>query len=417
MTGAAQRQAPGGQGLGGWAVFAAVLAAAGLPVYLHAPKVYAEAHGVGLAELGAALVGLRLLDLVQDPLLGRLSDRLGARRGHAAALAALVMAAGMLGLFAVPPPVAPLAWFALTLTLVFSAYSFLTIAFYARGVARAGGLGPLGHLRLARWRETGSLTGVCLAALAPPALAALGLGGYAGFAVLFAAATLLAAALMRRHWAGPAAAARAGFAPVLRDRRARHLLMVALANAAPLAVTSTLFLFFVESRLAAPAAAGPLLLVFFVSAAAAAPAWGRAAERVGARAALMAAMLLAILAFAVTLMLGPGDVLPFALVCAATGAALGADLTLLPALFARRLETVAPEGGAGFALWSFVQKFTLALAAGALLPGLEAAGFRPGAEVSDPGALRVLALFYAAVPCALKVAAVALLATYPAGED
>ncbi len=48
----------------------------------------------------------------------------------------------MLGLFAVAPPVAPLLWFALMLALLFSAYSFLTIAFYAARRGPCGGSGP-----------------------------------------------------------------------------------------------------------------------------------------------------------------------------------------------------------------------------------------------------------------------------------
>ncbi len=124
-----------------------------------------------------------------------------------------------------------------------------------------------------------------------------------------------------------------------------------------------MFLFFVESRLNAPEMAGPFLLLFFLSAALAAPLWGRAAERFGAKQVLLIAMFLAILAFASAVTLGTGDVWAFGLICVASGAALGADMTLLPALFARRMELISPGASEGFGLWSFVSKFTLALAA------------------------------------------------------
>ena len=52
------------------------------------------------------------------------------------------------------------------------------------------------------------------------------------------------------------------FRPVLADPLSRRLLLIALLNASPVAVTSTLFLFFVESRLRAPGLEGPLLLLF-----------------------------------------------------------------------------------------------------------------------------------------------------------
>ncbi|MHA7874996.1 MFS transporter [Roseivivax sp.] len=396
------------QNLWGYAVFAGTLSAAGLPIYIHAPKFYADSYAVSLGALGGILFALRLLDLVQDPGFGWLSARLGRARGLAVALAALVMGAGMVGLFAVAPPIAPAVWFALTLTMVFSAFSFLTITFYARGVAKAGTLGDQGHLKLARWRETGGLLGICLAAVLPTAFAALELPDFATFSLGFAVFCGIAVLLMRREWQGGIAEPGQGFGPVLGDRVARRLLIVALANAAPVAVTSTLFLFFVEARLGAAGWEGPLLLLFFLAAAAAAPLWSRLAERIGGKRALMAAMVAAILAFSFALTLGQDDLWAFALICLASGATLGADLTLLPAIFAARMERIAPQGSEGFSLWSFAQKFTLAFAAVALLPALESAGFRSGSENSD-AALWTLSLLYALVPCLLKLVALTLL--------
>jgi GPH family glycoside/pentoside/hexuronide:cation symporter len=206
-----------------------------------------------------------------------------------------------------------------------------------------------------------------------------------------------------------------GFRAVLSDRIARRLLLVALMNAAPVAVSSTLFLFYVESVLEAPGWEGPLLLLFFLAAAGSAPVWTRAARRFGARAMLLAAMALAIASLSLVLTLGPGDTTGFALICLASGAALGADFALLPALFARRMEQVAPEAAAGFGLWAFVSKLTLAFAAVVLLPALEAAGFRSGGE-NPQVALDLLTYLYALVPCVLKLGAMAVLATTPLPE-
>jgi GPH family glycoside/pentoside/hexuronide:cation symporter len=398
-----------------WSVFAALIASAGLPIYIHAPKFYVDSYGVGLATLGVVLLGLRLIDLVQDPALGWLAERTRARRGAMVAGAAALMAAAMLALFAVPPPVAPVLWFALTLVALFSAFSFLTIAFYAQGVNRAASLGPQGHVRLAGWREGGALAGVSLAAVAPVALAGVTDQPYAAFAALFALLAVAAVLAMRGEWAPGPARPGPTFREVLADPRARSLLALALVNAAPVAATSTLFLFFVESRLAAPGAEGPLLLLFFVAAAASAPLWSALAARHGVRRVLLAGMALSILAFAFTLTLGAGDTLPFAAICIASGAALGADMVLLPALFARRIAARAGGEALAFGLWSFASKLALALAAGTLLPLLDLGGFTPGAVNTD-AALWHLTLLYAALPCALKVLAILMLLRLPETE-
>jgi GPH family glycoside/pentoside/hexuronide:cation symporter len=93
----------------------------------------------------------------------------------------------------------------------------------------------------------------------------------------------------------------------------------------------------------------------------------------------MVAMALAIATFSVVLTLQAGDVGLFAAICFMSGAVIGADFAILPALFARRMADIAPEAGAAFGLWAFVQKAALALAAATMLPALDAVGiFRGG---------------------------------------
>jgi glycoside/pentoside/hexuronide:cation symporter, GPH family len=406
----------GSHRLPAYALFAATLAAAGLPIYVHAPKYYADEYGVSLAALGAVLFGLRLLDVVQDPALGWLSRRLRHHRTLAVAVGGGLMALAMLGLFAVSPPVSPLLWFALTLALLFSGFSFLTITFYAQGVTKAASLGAGGHVRLAGWRETGALLGISLAAVAPVALGGISGNPFAVFAVGFVAVTFLSIAAMRHEWAPASGQATSGFALILQDPLARRLLVIALLNTAPVAVTSTLFLFFVESRLEAPGWEGPLLLLFFLSAACSAPFWSKAVAVTGAKQALMIGMGLSIIAFAGAAFLGAGDVVLFLVIVNASGAALGADMTLLPALFASRAADIAPEAAEGFGIWSFVSKFSLAVAAVTVLPTLDATGFRAGTGPMPEQALITLTMLYAVLPCGLKLLALAMLAATPLGE-
>ncbi|MEM9318602.1 MAG: MFS transporter [Pseudomonadota bacterium] len=401
-----------------YGLFAAMLAAAGLPIYLHAPAYYAAKFGIGLTALSGVLFFLRLLDVVQDPFFGWLSGRLIRRRTLSVSLAIVALAVSMLGLFAVEPPVAPLLWFAAMLTVLFSAYSFLTISFYARGVSKASGLGAGGHLRLAAWRETGALVGVCAAAVAPTLLAGTG-AGYTNFALGFMALCLLAWLVMRPEWSTPdegASAKLSDFFTILRDPNARRILLIGLANAAPVAVSSSLFLFFVQDVLAAPDWAGPLLVIFFLAAALGAVVWPRLSRSVGTRRALSIAMAVNIAAFAPVAFLGAGDGGIFAVICVISGFAIGADFTLVPAIFARRMEVIAPTGTAGFGLWAFVTKLSLALAAILLLPALEHAGYVAGGD-SPAAALSLLAVLYAGLPCVLKLAALALLWAGPIEAD
>ncbi|MGJ8622813.1 MAG: MFS transporter [Yoonia sp.] len=391
-----------------YTVFAAVLSGAGLPIYIYAPKYYADTFGVSLTALGTLLFAMRLFDMIQDPVLGWISERLQGRKKIAITLGAVVMAISMIGLFAVAPPIAPLWWFGLTVTGLFTAFSFLTINFYAQGVSKAGD-DPQGHVRLAAWRESGALVGVCIAAVVPTALIGIVADPFAAFAYGFAAVTLIAAYFMWPEWKGNVDQDPTHIKVIVTDPTARKLLILALVNATPLAVSSTLFLFYVESKLGAVGWEGPLLVLFFLAAALSSPIWSALAKRYNAKPVLLCAMVLAVASFAYTLTLSAGDVIPFAIVCVLSGATIGADLTLLPAMFAKRMAAISPNGGQGFGLWNLVNKFTLAFAAVVLLPLLEQSGFQAGDTDLPVEAITMLTVLYALVPSLLKLVAIGLL--------
>ena len=181
-----------------------------------------EASVLSLAALGSALFALRLLDVVQDPLFGWLTERYRSYRRQMVTLGGAIMAISMLGLFAVTPPIAPLMWFAITLAGVFSGFSLLTIAFYTQGVLRADQMGAGGHTRLATWRETGALIGVCLAAIAPQALTGTG-APFTGYALLFVILSAVAIVAMSGEWRSDAASPGTPLRAVLKDAPARRL--------------------------------------------------------------------------------------------------------------------------------------------------------------------------------------------------
>ena len=119
---------------------------------------------------------------------------------------------------------------------------------------------------------------------------------------------------------------------------------------------------------------------------------------------------LAVAAFVWAAALGTGDVLGFAVVCMASGLALGADLALPGALLTGVIQRAGHGGrleGAYFGWWNFATKLNLALAAGVALPLLAAFGYQPGSR--DPAALQALTAAYCLLPCALKAAAMGLL--------
>lgn len=400
-------------------LYAFVLAAAGIPLYIHLPRFVSVELGISLASLGAILLAIRVVDLVQDPFLGWLIDRFPKAQLSFGMAAIVGLAVGFPLLFSRADVLAAggLGALALVLVLLFSAYSLGMILLYGRSATLARVPTSAELLKLAGWREAGMLLGVIFAALLPTILVSLGASGqgYGLFGWVLAVAALGLGVLSAPIWLRPVVPGERFSLVELRQAGAIRLLLLALVNSLPVAITSTLFLFFVEDRLALQGLAGPLLVLFFLSAGISVPLWTRAAARFGGRMTLLIAMPLAIGAFVGAAFLASGNILAFAAICVASGAALGADMVILPALFSVSLTKARLSAALAFGIWSFAGKLALALAAFLVLPALQVSGFEPGAP-NKPEALQALNIAYAVVPCVLKLFALALVLTLPAEE-
>lgn len=399
-------------------LFAGMLSAASMPLYIHLPVFATTELGLSLSTVGAVLIGVRVLDFIQDPVLGHMVDYSPELRHLFAAVSMIGLAAGFLMLFAVPPVGNVVVWLSAALVLVFSSFSLATILFYGQGVTLAGKDDPAEHYRLAGFRETGALAGVVLAALAPTALASVDeANSYRDFGFLLAALAVLVWFFTRKLW--EKAPVRSGSRGIplagLRASAVPKMILLALLNTLPVAITSTLFLFFVTDRLGLKQYAGAFLLLFFVAAGATAPFWPEMVRRFGTKKVLVPAMMLAVLSFVWVAVVPTGAGLTFGVICVASGAALGADMVILPALFATVLAKEDLPAGIGFGLWAFATKLGLALAAAVVLPALQFGGYVPGAE-NGARAIGTLTIAYAAVPCGLKLLAIAMVLRLPETE-
>ncbi|HYO28706.1 MAG TPA: MFS transporter [Azonexus sp.] len=381
------------------------LAFAALPIYVHVPRFYAETAGMELALLGAILLGTRLLDAGIDPWLGWLADRVP--RPTMVALALVPFALGFVALLNPPAENAAL-WLIGSLTLTYIGFSAASVAYQAWGVD----IGPTSALRtrLTAAREGFGLLGVVLAAGLPVLLASDLDAGIARLSWVLPPLLLIAAAttFSRVGVGQPVPAASQPLLPSLRrvmaDAAFRRLLGVFVANGIASALPATLFLFFVADVLQQEKASGPLLALYFVAGAASLPLWVKLSARFGRVHAWLGAIVLSIVAFAGASQLGSNDLALFAVICIASGLALGADLAL-PAAIAADLGERQGQAGACFGVWNLVAKLNLALAAGLALPLLALLGYVPG---SGEG-LASLTFAYALLPLGFKALAGILL--------
>jgi len=375
------------------------LAFAALPLYVHLAPFY-SAH-LGLALLGLILLGLRFFDAVIDPLLGLLFDRFPHPR-RLILVSLPMLGLGWVGLFN-PPEQAVLPWLIVTLTLTTVGYSLASVVHNTWGAR----IHPAPHerTRLFASREGFGLVGVILAAALPLWLSSDLASGLAAMGWIFLLLLAVFAAWTLMH--APAMRTETHSVPLRRflhpfgNPSFARFVPGYLLNGVAAALPATLVIFFIDDVLQLKAYGGLFLGLYFISGALGLPLWVALAKRIGKIEAWLASMLLSVAAFAGAFWLGSGDLVGFALVCVASGLALGADLALPPALVADYIDADdKPMPGAYYGLLGFFAKLTLALAAGLALPLLAVWGYAPGG-----GNVFALSATYALLPCLLKIAA------------
>ena len=387
------------------------LAFVALPLYVILPNHYAREFGMPLATLGLVLLLARLFDAFIDPLLGKLSDKLFARSAKAVlafgALAGVFLALGFVLLFFPPLAVRQqlpmlIAWAAAMLLITYAAYSALSIAHQSWG-AMLGGT-EAQRSRLVAWREGLGLIGVILASILPVAVGLI--ASTAIFIIAIFVAWTAWTQSVKPLSSLKNTATHSIFKP-FQHITFKRLLAVFVLNGIASAVPATLILFFVQDRLQAPKQMEAAFLgAYFVCAALAVPLWLRLIQRLGLAKSWLLGMVLSIVVFAWAIQLGSGDTTAFIVICALSGIALSADLTIPSALLAGVIADAGDRGraeGAYFGWWNFATKLNLALAAGLTLPLLGLMGYTPGTQ--QPQALTALTIVYCLVPIAIKLVA------------
>jgi Na+/melibiose symporter-like transporter len=412
-----------------YALPAFALAMPTIPVYVYLAPFYAANLGVGLAATGIALLVARIFDVVTDPLIGFLSDRWRTRWGRRRpwiVAGAIIAASGLIALFQPPqqPGAGYLAFWAIVL---FLGWTMIAVPYAAWGAELSADYHD--RARITGAREMTMILGTVAAGGMPALAAATGGSEGDGLAWIAYLAVLIGApSIALLVWRVPEAKAgsvrdvpRLRFADI-REMAANkpfvRLVCAWLINGFANGLPAALFFLYVQYALQADEVTrGGLILLYFVAGIAGVPVWVRLSRRFGKHRTWCGAMALACAAFVWVPLLGPGDIIPFAVICVLTGLALGADLALPPAMQADvvdfdTLRTGKARAGVFFAAWSMVTKLALAFAVGIAFPLLAAFGFTPDGD-NDRTAIIALAVIYAGVPAVVKLCAIAVIWRHP----
>ena len=433
---------------------------AALPVVLNVSHFYGEVLKLPLGIMGLIFIATRVIDAIQDPVIGLVSDKFTHRgpRGRLTFVALMLplMIGGFYMLFDPPDvlfaePTLLALWLFAALFVVHLGYAGVSISYHAHGAELTTEYNE--RTRVTVGREIFGLLGMTLAVVLPTVFTRL-YGEHTGYiymglaflpiAILFALPTLTYSPgsvyppVVREN---PETHVRyfrgwlVGLTPVLtrptawfersltlktlvpffapmKNRLFRRLLLVFIINGSALGVAVSVMLFYVEHVLkAGKGEAGIILLVYFGAAAASVPLWLMLSRRLSKTAAWFIAMVVTVVAMSFGVLLGAGDFFWFLPIAILTGLGIGADYGLPPSVLADVINSeegqdTQGDTGAYFGLWALSTKLATAIGAAGSLPVAALLGFNPARGEYSTSAL---VFVYIAVPVIIKIVAAILI--------
>lgn len=388
------------------------LAFLSIPLYIYAPDFYATEYGLSLTSIGISLLFLRVIDAIQDPLIGYYSDKNSKYKINLMFIAILIAFACFYLVFQNHVN-SPLIWFISCIFLSTAAYSILIINLTSFG-------GVWGNTKkdktsISSYREFFGVLGL-LIAVTLPAVLQQRMSKQESFEYLsyFFLTSALLAFIFFYKWHKKQIESRykkistpllkitnITFKPFVKFYRIYALSMLASS------IPGVLVIFFIRDKLNLEAYTGLFLLNYFACAMLGVLLWKKVSFQLGKQRTWLLAMMLAIVSFIWACLLDEGDFYQYLLICIFSGIAFGGDLLFPPALLADNVQQENKQQNITlyYGILSFIAKLALSIASLISFVLLDYFNFNAGLKNTET-ALFTLSLTYGFIPCLIKTLSV-----------
>ncbi len=395
------------------------LAFVGIPIYLNIADFYARSFGLNLALIGILLAAIRTIDAIYDPLIGPLCDKLAQKnfsRKNIVRLACLLLSLSFFFVFNPPQNLgqgAAIIWFFVSLALTYFFFSLAVINF--ESIIALAAKSDKERLKINSLKESFGIVGMILAFAIPAILtnffALNQKSAYFALSLIFAFLILIAVGVFFRKVSVEeihSTSKKLFFetvGSVFKDKKFLALLAIFLINGVAVSLPAANLNFYVRDVLGREKELGWFLAIYFLCACCFMPFWSFVSLRIGLVKTWILSIAGSFLTFSFAYFLDQESARYFYLICFLSGFFLGPDLISPPTLLARITAQNKSLTSSYFALWNFVTKISLMIAASGSLVALGFFGYAPG-KTSDISSLAMVSFFYALLPCFIKLATI-----------
>lgn len=408
-----------------YAILALPLSFVGLPIYVNISDFYAREFGLSLAIIGYILFFARFFDLIQDPIIGYISDFLVKRkisRQKIIYFSAIFLSVSFFLLFNPPNNFSEffyILWFLFFLSFTYLFFNFIFINFESIAVLIAKNREQ--RITINSAKEFCGLLGILLASATPAILFSLfeesSRKSYFYLSLIFIILTFFSLIFFFRKvkFAEKILQNKSNFflnlKEIFANKTYRNFLLIFLINSIAVSIPASIVTFYVADILQLNSSyLGVFLAIYFFSGAAFIYLWQNLAKKYGKINIWIIAILGSVITFIFAYFLDANSASFFYVISFFSGVFLGADLIIPPAIIADLIHDKQNKISSYFSFFSMMVKSGLMIASSASLISLSNFGYEPGNY--DQNSLFMLPVIYALIPSILKLLVIFLLLKY-----
>ncbi len=391
----------------------------GFPLYIYLPTFYVEYIGLNIGTVGFILLISRLIDMILDPYIGKLTDKYN--NFNIILISTFFVLFGLY--FLIKPIYFNFIWLFCFSLLTYISYSFVMIPYLTLNSKLSNN--SINNTKLAFSREIFIIIGVLSALLFPyifqvakdskeslELLLSIILIIFPIFSIIFYKKfknnRIIKKEIKDEYFFNSIKTFFINFP------QHKKLFFAFFLNNLANALPATLFLFFVKYILLLEDKTGLFLIIYFLSAIITFPIWIKLSQILSKKTTWILSMIIASIAFTFVPFLQNNDLLYFIIICILTGMCLGADMALPSSIQSDVAQMSEKQGndisGILFGFWAMITKFSLALAVAISFITLEFTFFDSSAV--NENSLIAIIIMYSILPIIFKGLSIILLYKY-----
>jgi Na+/melibiose symporter-like transporter len=356
-----------------YSLLAFCLSFIGLPVYIYLPNYYADNFAVSLKTMAVILLLTRLVDTIQDPIFGIISDKFSNLKKKIICYFSPLLGISFFLLFYPLSTSNIEAWLIIFLITTYSLFSIIYINYQSYAVSFSDDY----HLKtkIISYREVSFIFGIIFAAASPAILFKYFSEVQSFFIIGLVYLVLITIFAIIFYYQAPKnnyqnKFEKGGLRLILQKPILRKYFIIFLLNSISSSIPAVLILFFVENVINAKHLVGIFLLLYFFGLLLGVMFWTKLSKILNDKVkTFVISILFTVFIFGWCYFLGEGDLVPYGIICILSGIGFGGDFALAYSILTDLIQKYKLQNNETtiFGITNFIIKISLTLSSATLI--------------------------------------------------